>query len=955
MEKQQSEFNKVFSAWDILVIAFGAMIGWGWVVSTGDWIERGGVIGAMLGFVIGGIMIFFIGLTYAELTPAMPECGGEHVFSFRAMGANGSFVCTWAIILGYVSVVCFEACALPTIITYLWPAFLQGYLYTVAGFDVYATWLAAAIGLSVLITWINIRGAKTVAIMQTILTCIIGGAGILLIVGSAIKGDPSNLTSQMFHGDSGSSMAVNVIRVAMMSPFYFIGFDVIPQAAEEINVPLKKIAKMLLLSIILAVSFYALIILAVGLVMSPEQLAASTDSGSGLVTADAMARAFNSSVMAKVLIVGGLCGIVTRWNSFLIGGSRAMYSMATSYMIPESFGKLHPKYKTPTNALLVIGLLSCLAPLLGRKMLTWIVDAGNLACCLAYCMVAISFVILRKKEPYMPRPYKVKHYKFVGAMAVLMSGFMIVMYIIPGTGATLAPMEWAIVLGWSAIGVIFYIVCKAKYGEKFGTIKVVANAELDKEYAKEREAAAAIAAEEAKEESGIAQPAVPATGTAAAMSNTTAASPVASAVPAGSAAASSGIAAATMDDAEVAAALDRVSSAAKTGTTVRKEDFSYFLPVNIVFGPGKVKQVGTLASPYGKKALIVTGHSSAKKSGLYDRVNDSLKAAGIETVLYDKVSQNPLTTTAIEGAEMAKANGCDMIVAIGGGSIMDAAKGMAFMAVNDGDINDYIYNRKSSDKALPLILIPTTCGTGSEGNGFAVLTNPENGDKKSLRCPAIVAKASIVDPECMMTMPKKVLASVGFDALCHNVEAYTANNAQPFTDALALYAIPMILENLPKLYHGEESMEAWEQMSIASTIGGMVINTAGVTLAHGMEHPVSGLKNVVHGQGLAALAPAVVEATWSGNRYKWGRLARMMGGYTAEDCAEKVRTFLRDIDLEISLSDLGVEEKDIPWLAENCMKVSAGNLANTAVHMEQSDIEALYRKAMYRRSDEKAS
>ena len=149
---------------------------------------------------------------------------------------------------------------------------------------------------------------------------------------------------------------------------------------------------------------------------------------------------------------------------------------------------------------------------------------------------------------------------------------------------------------------------------KFGTIKVVANAELDKEYAKEREAAAAIAAEEAKEESGIAQPAVPATGTAAAMSNTTAASPVASAVPAGSAAASSGIAAATMDDAEVAAALDRVSSAAKTGTTVRKEDFSYFLPVNIVFGPGKVKQVGTLASPYGKKALIVTGRPRERQS-----------------------------------------------------------------------------------------------------------------------------------------------------------------------------------------------------------------------------------------------------------------------------------------------------------------------------------------------------
>jgi len=945
MKKKESEFNKVFSAWDILVIAFGAMIGWGWVVSTGDWIERGGVVGAILGFVLGGIMIFFIGLTYAELTPAMPECGGEHVFSYRAMGPNGSYVCTWAIILGYVSVVCFEACALPTIITYLWPGFLRGYLYTVAGFDIYASWLGAAVAMSVFITWINIRGAKTAAVMQTVLTCIIGGAGILLIAGSVINGDAGNVSAQMFHGDSNSSMMVNVIRVAMMSPFYFIGFDVIPQAAEEINVPLKKIAKMLLLSIILAVAFYALIILAVGLVMSPEQLLKSTESGSGLVAADAMANAFSSTVMAKVLIVGGLCGIVTSWNSFLIGGSRAMYSMSISYMIPETFGKLHPKYKTPVNALVLIGLLSCLAPLLGRKMLTWIVDAGNLACCLAYCMVALSFVLLRKKAPDMPRPYKVKHYKFVGAMAILMSGFMIVMYIIPGTGATLAPMEWLIVGGWAAIGVVFYMFCKAKYGEKFGTLVEIANAELDEEYAKERQAAANIAAGEAGSAETAAGAAIAAQG-----------SPAVSGVISGTAPVSvPGVAAATMEDAEVAAALDRISSEAKAGTAFRKEDFSYFLPVNIVFGPGKVKQVGTLASPYGKKALIVTGHSSAKKSGLYDRVKDSLKAAGIDTVLYDKVSQNPLTTTALDGAEMAKTNGCDMIVAIGGGSIMDAAKGMAFMAVNDGDINDYIYNRKYSDRALPLILIPTTCGTGSEGNGFAVLTNPENGDKKSLRCPAIVAKASIVDPECMMTMPKKVLASVGFDALCHCVEAYTANNAQPFTDALALYAIPMILENLPKLYHGEESMEAWEQMSIASTIGGMVINTAGVTLAHGMEHPVSGLKNVVHGQGLAALAPAVVEATWRGNRYKWGRLARMMGGFTAEDCAEKVRSFLRDIDLEISLSDLGVEEKDIPWLAENCMKVSAGNLANTAVHMEQSDIEALYRKAMYRRSDEKAS
>lgn len=108
------------------------MIGWGWVVSSGDWIQRGGVLGAMIGFALGGVMIFFVGLTYAELTAAMPQCGGEHVFSYKAMGPIGSFICTWAIVLGYVSVVCFEACALPTIITYIYPEFLKGYLYTVA-------------------------------------------------------------------------------------------------------------------------------------------------------------------------------------------------------------------------------------------------------------------------------------------------------------------------------------------------------------------------------------------------------------------------------------------------------------------------------------------------------------------------------------------------------------------------------------------------------------------------------------------------------------------------------------------------------------------------------------------------------------------------------------------------------------------------------------------------------
>ena len=387
-------------------------------------------------------------------------------------------------------------------------------------------------------------------------------------------------------------------------------------------------------------------------------------------------------------------------------------------------------------------------------------------------------------------------------------------------------------------------------------------------------------------------------------------------------------------------------------------EFSYFLPVNIQFGWNKVDNVAGFIAPYGKKALIVTGRTSAKKSGLYDRVVAKLDAAHIGHVLFDQVDANPLTTTALDGAALAKSESCDMVIAIGGGSIMDCAKGIAFMAVNEGDINDYIFNRKVSDNALPLIVIPTTCGTGSEGNGFGVLTNPETGDKKSLRCNAIVPKVSIVDPAVMGTMPSHVLASVGFDALCHNIEAYTSKTAQPFTDALAHYAVTLLAQYLVPLYkHVKATAEgkpavlneiqltkAWESVTLASTIGGMVINTAGVTLAHGMEHPASGLKDITHGIGLAVIEPVAVEYTWSANPDKFGVLARIFNHGDGSELGEALRLVVHDLDLTTNLTELGFTKKDIPWLVENVYVVATGNIANTVAEINRKDIEVLYKK-----------
>lgn len=374
--------------------------------------------------------------------------------------------------------------------------------------------------------------------------------------------------------------------------------------------------------------------------------------------------------------------------------------------------------------------------------------------------------------------------------------------------------------------------------------------------------------------------------------------------------------------------------------------FNYNLPVNLVFGRGRVAEIGTFSKEYGKKALIVTGKSSTKKSGLLDRVSYYLKEAGMETAVFDKVSQNPLTITAEEGAAFAKQENCDVVIGLGGGSIMDCAKAIAFLSVNEGDINDYIFNRKTSDKALPLILVPTTCGTGSEGNGFAVLTNPENGDKKSLRCNAIIAKVSIIDSELMQTMPKHVLAAVGFDALCHSMEAYISRIGQPLTDIMSIDAMKLIGKYLVPVYEGSREKEAWDAITWASTIGGMVINTAGVTLPHGMEHPASGLKDIVHGRGLAALTPVITEASISGAPEKYAVISRCLGGKDETDCADTIRKLLEKLELKTTLSEQGITEADIPWMSENCFKVSAAGIANHPVVFNKGEIAEIYRKAL---------
>lgn len=319
-------------------------------------------------------------------------------------------------------------------------------MWNVAGWDVYLSWALVGSAGAIIMTWINIRGITTSALVQKTVTILILVAGIMLVSGALFNGDSANMEPLFVNGTKG------LLAVLVMTPFMFVGFDVIPQAAEEIDLPYNQIGKILIIAVVMAVFWYILMILSVSLALSPDENAAST-----LSTADAMTALFGGSWAGKLLVLAGIGGIITSWNAFLVGGSRAIYAMAHARMLPSFLAKIHPKYNTPVNAILMIGALSVIAPFLGRKTLVWLVDAGGLGIVVAYATVALSFIVLRKNEPQMERPFKVANGMVVGYAALVLSLGIILLYMPGSPSALVWPYEWVMVGGWCLLGIIFYV------------------------------------------------------------------------------------------------------------------------------------------------------------------------------------------------------------------------------------------------------------------------------------------------------------------------------------------------------------------------------------------------------------------------------------------------------------------------------------------------------------------
>lgn len=451
--RQRESLSKTLKRGDIWAFAFGSIVGWGWVMLAGGWVISAGTVGAIIAFIIAAVLCGFVGMAYAELTPALPLAGGSMVWCYRASGYKFAWFSGWAIAFAYVAVAAWEGPAFASAVAYLIPLPEVGFLWNIAGFDVYVPFIIVSMAGTIFTMFCHYRGLKFAAIFNTIAAIALVAGGVIFFLGGVTLGDIANAAPAIRDGFGG----ISIVLVA--APAMFVGFDVIPQASEEMDYPIRQVGILVLFAIFLGVLWYIMMIVGTAFTAPADFLESAS-----IPLADAASYVFNSKIFGTFIIIAGIGGILTSWNAMFVGSTRILFSMSRAKMLPTVFSKLHPKYGSPTAAITLVGVLGLISPLLGKNALGWFVDASSFGTVVAYLTVSISFVMLRKKEPDLKRPWKAPGGYFTGFMAIVSCLFFIVLYLPIGPGALEWPYEWGMVLLWVIIGIILVIVNKIQFG-----------------------------------------------------------------------------------------------------------------------------------------------------------------------------------------------------------------------------------------------------------------------------------------------------------------------------------------------------------------------------------------------------------------------------------------------------------------------------------------------------------
>jgi len=379
----------------------------------------------------------------------------------------------------------------------------------------------------------------------------------------------------------------------------------------------------------------------------------------------------------------------------------------------------------------------------------------------------------------------------------------------------------------------------------------------------------------------------------------------------------------------------------------------FYAPGKIIFGSGGLSQISAEAKRLGNKVLVVLGRSAMRKSGALDRLTRLLKKNNLEYIIYENIPSDPTVETVDTGTGLARKEKCNLIIALGGGSVLDTGKAISAMLTNKGSVADYQEiegkSRKFQHKPIPFIAIPTTSGTGSEATKNAVITNTEFSLKKSIRDPMLIPEVALVDPELTLSLPPHITAICGGDALTQCIESYLGKKSQEITDTLALHAIGLIGKSLVKAVKEGKNLEARKNMAMAALLSGLCLSNSGLGAAHAFSHPLGVYYKIPHGLSCAVLLPYVMEYNLPVVTKKLAKIAQSLGENisllseieAAQRAVEKIKEILSAVGIKENLSEWGIKEKDFSQLIKGA---KGGSLNNNPRNTSDEDlIELLYK------------
>ncbi|MDI2589341.1 amino acid permease [Psychrobacillus sp. NEAU-3TGS] len=442
--------DKGMSTKDFFGLAFGSMIGIGWVISIPAWMSTAGSVGAIIAVALTMCMIIPIGFVYGELTASLKVSGGEFAYTFKALGKLPAFICGWFLILGYLIILPWVAISISLLASYVFPALNSIPLYTVFTYQVYLPQLIVSLIVVGTIVYMNWKGTKQSTIFQNTATLMMILTFIVFIVGGIFIGDANNI-SPLF----ASKGEVSSIVLAMSAILFFMnGFDTIPKTVDEAKskINYSNLGKAIVGTILLGGVLYILIIIASSFIMPANQI-----GGLGtLPLINALEVTTGSKILPYIVSFGALMGVITTFNGFLLAGSRLISSFSKAGFLPDIFSKSHPKYKTPHVTLLFMTIVTILGILLGSGVLLPFIIMGGISFLIAWFCMALSSVKLRKTHPNMDRPYKIPGGTRMAYIATLFSGLFLVLMIIPGTPISMGKIEYILFISWMFLGVLLY-------------------------------------------------------------------------------------------------------------------------------------------------------------------------------------------------------------------------------------------------------------------------------------------------------------------------------------------------------------------------------------------------------------------------------------------------------------------------------------------------------------------